>query len=365
MEVSDENLAHLDEVTLFDVGSLKTVHHAPVSQSVYAPSHGIVQHVYNFNRGYLAELSLRRTTGVPRLGSVHDLIWLQGGSADGENVYIGVESEYVFERTGMLVTPALVAENCPEIIPARVVMEAVLYELEPILGFEVQCLIQREDLPDFLALKPLRDYIALDHKNRFKMLIASNKQCLDQMEAEARNYCFDFLTRQRDFSERIRTSISLGIYPVKRGWYPLDLNGLDVGDLVALSGGPLANRGYCLQGFLRLRRVGQQGFKYGVQYNMNDEEVSLEFTGESIDDYQQTKIDMAVPPHEQVELEVVVGHTSIPLAELCAVQSGTLIELGQHSLPLVTLCVNGETILEGELVHFKDQLMVQITKRVV
>lgn len=365
MEVSDENLAHPNEVTLFDVGSLKTIHYAPASQSVYAPSHGVLQHVYNFNRGHLAELSLRRTTGIVRLGSVYDLIWLQAINAEGESVYIGVESEYVFERTGMLVTPALVAENTPEIIPAFVVLEAVLFELEPILGFEVQCLVQREELPDFLVQKPLRDYLALDHKTRFKLLITSTTQCLDQMEEEARNYCFDFLSRQREFSQRIRTSISLGIYPVKRGWYPLDIDELCVGDLLALSGGPHETQGYCLKGFLRLRRVGQHGYKYGVQYIMDDQDVSLEFTGESIDDFQQSKIDINVPPHEQVELEVLVGHTSIPLAELCAVQAGTLIELGQQSLPMVTLCVNGEAILEGELVHFKDQLMVQITKRIV
>jgi len=361
--VIDDNLADLDDVKLFDVNSLRTVFHEPVNRSIYAPGIGVLQHVYGYSSGFLTELSLRRTIGLPRLGSVFELIWVKGADAQGAAIYVGVESEYVYERTRMLVTPSIAGEANQYTIPVYAVMEAVLFELEPILGFEVQQLLSRDALPELLVSKPLSDYLALDHKNRCKLIIVSSRDCLDQMEIEASNYCYELIERKREFSQRIRTPITLGLHPVKRHWGEYDLSALDCGDLLALKGARIDASNYLLRGFLQLRRAGRLGYKYEVQYNMSDDDISLEFSGESIDDYQQSTLEMDVAPHEQIELDILIGHTNIPLGELCAVQSGTLIELGQHNLPLVTLCVNGEPILEGELVHFKDQLMVQVTKR--
>lgn len=363
MEVTDDLLVDLQEVNRFDLSELRTLTQVPLGRSVFAPSRGVLQHVYTFHHGYLADLSLRRTLGLPRLGSVFELVWVEAQDAQGESIYIGVESEYVYERTGMLITPGIASYGNQQTIPVYAVMQAVLFELEPILGFEVRRLLHREDLPDCLLHAPIQDYMALDHKGRPKLLIVSSRGCLDQMESEARNYCYEFLDRQREWSKRIRVKVSLGLYPVKRMWSVLDLSDLEVGDLLAMKGTASTSSSYLLFGFLQLRQTGFQGYRYEAQYTMNDDDLSLEFAGQSINDFQESKIEMDVPPHERIELDVLIGHTSIPLGELCAVQSGTLIELGQHSLPMVTLCVNGEPVLEGELVHFKDQLMVQVSKK--
>lgn len=363
MEVTHDNLAEWQQIKPFDFEALKTVAYAPLSSSIFAPAQGVVQHVYRFHTGHLAELSLRRTIGIPRLGSVHELIWLKAFNSEGDTVFIGVESEYVYDRTGMLITPGIASHSNERTVPVYAVMEAVLYELEGILGFELHQLLSREELPASLTTSHLNDYIALDHKGRCKLLVVSTARCLNQFESEARAYCMDFLERQREWSSKLRTCVSLGLYPVKRQWEPTELALLDDGDLLALKGSPRDESVYLLRGFLQLQRAGIHSFKYEVQYNMSDDDISLEFSGDSIDDYQTPKLEITAPPHEQIELEILIGHTHIPLGELCGVQSGTLIELGQHSLPMVTLRVNGEPILEGELVHFKDQLMVQVTKR--
>ena len=366
MEVIDEKLPTLSELKSLDFGLFRTIEREELDRTLFAPGHRLLQRVYQFHTGGALDLSLRRTKGIACTSSVGELIWLEAQTAQGEAVFLGVESEYVFERTGMLVTPALVPVANERTVPVYVIMQAVLFELEPILGFEVQRLIQRVDLPKRIQSSTLTDYMALDHRGQCKVLILSSPECLDQMESEARNYCPDYLERRRDWAKQIKTSIALGLHPVKRTWSAEELAELDCGDLLAIKGGwSIDGSTYCLRGYFLLRRMGPNGFKYEVQYNMNDDELNVEFKGETIEDPQDAVIAMDAPAHEQVELDIMIGHTRIPLGELCAVQSGALIELGHHSLPMVTLCVNGEAILEGELVHFKDQLMVQVSKRLV
>ena len=67
---------------------------------------------------------------------------------------------------------------------------------------------------------------------------------------------------------------------------------------------------------------------------------------------------------EDVVLEVIAGVTQVDFNELCDIQDGSLIELQSHTLPMVKLAVRGVPILEGELVRFKEVLMVQVTRRI-
>lgn len=67
---------------------------------------------------------------------------------------------------------------------------------------------------------------------------------------------------------------------------------------------------------------------------------------------------------EDVVLEVIAGVTQVNFNELCNIQEGSLIELQTHTLPMVRLSVRGVPILEGELVRFKDSVMVQVTQRI-
>lgn len=76
------------------------------------------------------------------------------------------------------------------------------------------------------------------------------------------------------------------------------------------------------------------------------------------------KAETSMAPHEEIELEIFAGHTRILFSDLCAIQEGSLLEIREHTLPAVTLRVMGEPILQGELVHFQDQIMIQVTRRV-
>lgn len=363
MEVIDDKLSARDELRSLDFGMFRTLARNDEGRSLYAPKLGMLQRVYKFPTGGSFDLSLRRTRGLALSRSIGELIWVEALNAQGELVFLGIESEYVYERTGMLVTPGLVAQANQNTVPVYIIIQAVLYELEPILGFEVQGLRQQEDLPEEIRFRPLRDYMALDHRGTCKVLIASSPACLDTMESEVRNYCSEYLTCRQDWAAKIKTPVTLGLYAIKKRWSAEELGDLDCGDLLALTGGWANESTYLLRGYFLLRQKSMNSLKYEVQYNMNDDSLSMEFKSDTIDDAQEHGIEMDVPRHEQIDLDILIGHTRIPLGELCAVQSGTLIELGQHSLPLVTLCVNGEPILEGELVHFKDQLMVQVSKR--
>ena len=67
---------------------------------------------------------------------------------------------------------------------------------------------------------------------------------------------------------------------------------------------------------------------------------------------------------DAVELDILIGTTTISFNELCNIQEGSLIEVSRSTLPIVRMNVAGETVLEGELVRLGDQLMVQVTKKV-
>lgn len=356
MEMTESPAEHVDAIETFDLSSLARVHHAPLACAVYAPRLGISQRVYPFNTGRLATLALRRTIGMPPSNVCTNLIWLAAIDAEGDCIHVGVEGEYVYQRTGMLATPALTAQANLSTVPLLPVLQAVLQELESILGFEVQGFADCAEIPQLAQHGVPLEHLSLDHQGRSKVLCLANTATLDRLEAEARNYCHHFMNRQREWSLRIRSPVALGLHLLKRHWSVAEVAELHPGDLLALRTAQQDDASQILLGFCRTTRVGQPRNQYEVIYTMHDDDLELEFA---------TQRDSAPndPTHELVELDVLVGHTSIPLSELCAAEPGTLIELGRHSLPMVTVCVNGEPLLEGELVHFKDQLMVQVTQR--
>lgn len=367
MEVVDPTDDHLlaSDLAPWDGSKLKRLRADELHSSIFAVSHGVLQHTYHYTDGQLSELTIRRTIGVERAGSKLDLMWLRGFDSGGNAIYIGIDAEYVYERTGMLSSAAVVQYANPTTVPVFDVLVAVVFELEPILGIQAEALMNETEVLEVLPEGPLIDYLALDHKRRTKAVFFGSRPALDAMEANARDYCTDYWQRQDQFAAFIRKPIGLGLYLSKRLWEAEEYQAIQIGDLLALQGLRTSPNNYRLRGYLRLMNQDVAGYKYEVQFNMSENEVDVEFSGDSINDSQQQAIHLDVPAHEQIELDVVAGQTTIPLGELCAVQTGTLIELGRSNLPMVTLCVNGEAVLEGELVHFKDQIMVQVTRRLV
>lgn len=367
MEVGDETgeMILAEQLLPWRIDLFKHVKPDESQSSIFAVSQGVLQHTYHYNHGYLNELTIRRTIGISRLGSKLDLMWLRGFDGSGGTVYIGIESEYVFERTGMLTSPSIAKESNTTTVPIFDVLVAVIFQLEPILGIQAERLLSEAEVLEFLPKEAISDYLALDHKRRAKLIFYGERNVLDSMEANARDYCTDYWQQHEQVAIFIKRPAVLGFFLSKRMWTNAEYGSIQQGDLLALQGLRTDSETYRLRGYLSLLNNEASSYKYEVQFNMSENDVEIEFTGESINDPQQAAIHLDVPAHEQIELDVIVGRTTIPLSELCAVQSGTLIELGRHNLPMVTLCVNGEAVLEGELVHFKDQIMVQVTKRLV
>ncbi|WP_370263586.1 FliM/FliN family flagellar motor switch protein [Limnobacter sp.] len=362
-EAEEQVLAN--DLMSWSLAQLKKIKPEDVHCSIFAPSQGVIQHTYHYDNGYLAELNIRRSTGIPRLGSKLDLMWLRGVNSEGGAVFIGIDAEYVFERTGMLTSPSIVQAANNSTVPIFDILVAVVFELEPILGIQAESLLSEQEVLECLPEAPIHDYLALDHKRRTKLVFYAEQGVLNAMEANARDYCVAYWQSHDQFAAFIRRPIRLGFFLSKRLWDSEEYAALRQGDLLALQGFRPSPETYRLRGYLCLMNHDVLGYKYEVQFNMTDNSVEVEFTGESINDPQNNTLQLDAPPHEQIELDIIAGQTTIPLGELCAVQAGTLIELGQHNLPMVTLCVNGEAVLHGELVHFKDQIMVQITKRLV
>lgn len=365
VEARDEVLVSSCDLLPWNMDSLRTVVSESLHETVYAINAGVLQRVYHYTAGPMAELTLRRSIGLQRLGSKTDLMWLQGRDAQGRPTYLGIDAEYVFERTGMLTSPSIVLAANQTTVPILDVLIAVTYELEPILGFEVETLMTEQDIAEKLPSTLFSDYLSLDLRRRSKLVLCGDSPVIDSLENSARDYCVDYWQCTDKWAAAVKHVIGLGLYPSKRLWEIDELGNLQIGDLLALQGLRTSPDQYRLRGFLRLLRHQSRAYKYEVQFNMENEQVNLEFASDGLQEAEQNALHIQSAPHEQIEMEIIAGRTTIPLSELCAVQSGTLIELGRHNLPMVTLSVNGEAVLEGELVHFKDQIMVQITKRLV
>lgn len=342
---------------------LRTVRQVPHGVYVYGVSHGFLQRAYHFEHDDMAELSVRRSIGLPWSGSVHELVWIQAENEQGQPLWLGVEPAYAYERTGMLISPNIASHADTQTVPVQAILEAVLVQLEPVLGFQAQGLTHSDSLPQPWKEAPIRDYMALDHRQHSKLLILGQTPALDWMEQHTRNYCAHYWACHEQMGRQIRLAMSLGIYPAKRKWTMVELAELEQGDLLTLQQRhPTQEAAAALRGYLRLNNATGQQQTYEVLIHMNNDDTTLQF-GMDTPTALNEALPVDVPPHELIELEIHAGQTRIPFGELCAVQAGTLIELSHHNLPMVTLCVNGAQILEGELVVFKDQVMVQVTKR--
>ena len=354
-----EQTENASTILAWNLNALRTVRYEPSSSTIYSPRTGITQHVYHFDEGYFSQLAIRRSQGLPYRGCVQDMVWLRAYTEEGNELKIGLESAYIFERTACLITPNIALKHNSTTIPVYDILVAVLHEVEALLGFRSSEILEPHEVPE----DAMTDYLAIDHNRTCKLIVTGARQGLDSMETQARTYCSSFWKQHESMGERIFFDLDIGFYPTKRTWKALELADLEQGDLLALQNGKATQNSRCIRGFLRFNSDNLSRYKYEVNVEMNDHDTSLQFAGEARQDPRQSNQDPALAPHEQIELEIHAGKTRIPFNELCAVQNGTLIELSEHALPMVTLCVNGSPILEGELVHFQDQLMVQITKR--
>jgi flagellar motor switch/type III secretory pathway protein FliN len=358
MEITDI-LDDQDTVKSWSLESLRTVRYETTSSRVFAKSKSISQRIYRFQTDHNSELDIRRAIGLPYKNALSDLIWLKAFSSDNKDVRIAIDPAYIFERTGCLLTPGILAWGGQGIAPLLEIATAVVNEIQSVLDLQVEEFLDDTSIPSDVP----NDYLAVDHKRTCKLILLSDRKTLDALEIQSRNYCISYWNDYESMGRKIAFELSIYIYPSKKKWTSAELADLQEGDLLSIQNFNTHSNAKSLRGSLRFKGERFTKKNYEVFIEMNDEDTKLHFGSDDLKDTSLAEEENNLAPHEQIELEIHAGKTKILFNELCSVQEGTLIELRQHALPMVTLCVMGSPILEGELVHFQDQLMVQVTKR--
>lgn len=342
--------------------SLRQVRYDSVRSTIFARRAGIVQKTYHFERNEDEPLSIRFCSGVFFRGATGHLVWLMGYADVNHKVLVGIEPSYLFERSGCLVTQRVISWGGRGIVDLKAICDAALEPLSDILNLRLERFLSQDEIP----LKPAEHYLSVDHLQHSRLIIHAGKTCLDQLERMARHYCEPYWAAHERWSKKVLFQLNVFIYPTKRICTAAELADLAVGDLIRLQTLDGAHDLRRLRGALQFRRRDSNSKRYEVFLEMNDDDTRLKFGSDTLDETsedQATAVESVLPPHETIELEIMAGSTKILFSELCSLQEGSLIEIRDHALPEVTLCVMGSPILEGELVYFQDQIMVQVTKR--
>nr|WP_294888074.1 FliM/FliN family flagellar motor switch protein [uncultured Limnobacter sp.] len=348
-----------NEPLAWDLTLLRKVRYEPTQSVVFARQAGRVQRMYPFEVPDYTTLTLRRVDGFPFSGSASEFVWLDALSENGSEVTIAVAIAYIHERTRCLITPQILESSIAGVVNFVEIIELVVSEMCTLLRLQIRGLLENQGARSIHC----NSYFALDHNKYCKALILATPNVLNLIETDVQNYCSQYWRDHRDMGQRIRFKIDVCINTAKRFWGEHELKQLEVGDLVRVQEFHSEHQNKRLRGTLRLRSRTKPSQRYEVFLDMNEQDTQLMVGSGVSPEPAFHEPDTAVAPHEKIELEVYAGKTTILFNDLCSVQAGTLIELQEHALPFVTLSVMGSPILEGELVHFQDQLMIQVTKR--
>lgn len=357
--MSEDFVIEPQELSRWDPACLRTVRYEPTQTVVFARSKRMLQRSYEYETQTQDELSIRRVVGLPLKGSHSDLIWLKAMSEQSADIAVGVDSAYIFERTSCYITPKIIEWGRDDVVPMLDIVTATLNEIEDLLNLRVTGFLPAHDIPR----KPPNDYLAVDHRRACKVVILSNPLTAQALEDYARHYCAHYWNLYDSMSRKVHFEMALYLYPSLMRWTSEQLANLGVGDLLSIQNLTGDTSTKTLRGFLKFRGNRLSKSKYEVFLVMTEDDTKLHFGSDELNQNDSLAYEQSLPPHEQIELEIHAGRTKILFNDLCSVQAGTLIELREHALPTVTLCVMGSPILEGELVHFQDQLMVQVTRR--
>lgn len=344
----------------WDLDALRSVRYETTQTVLFARHSGMLQRMYAFGDEQAGELQIRCVKGIPCSTPMDGMVWLQAYSESSSAISIGVDSAYIYERTGSLITPQMLAWGGDGVVPLLAIAIAALNEFENFLSIQITSFLPEQEQPK----QQVRNYLALDENRDTKVLVLGNALTLKALEEHVSRYCSSYLEDYDQLAGKIRFEMLIGIEPSKKIWRSEELGELAPGDLLAVQNYDYGSPVKGLRGYLRFRGNRYSRAQYEVFIMMSEEGTKLEFGSEELDQVDDGMDESLIPPHENIELEIHAGKTKILFNDLCSVQAGTLIELRDHALPLVTLCVMGSPILEGELVHFQDQLMVQVTRRI-
>ena len=212
-------------------------------------------------------------------------------------------------------------------------------------------------------------------------------QALDRAELNIRTFSVEYRKNCLWLGEAILFDLHLHLMLQKTAWRPDELRALELGDLLCLQQIALGSGGVDLRARVVSHSACSIQWSREVYFRMTDDDSKIRMGDEvwsrtsnadqdgfyDDQEHADNPSSFSIKSHHVVEgmsgpedvvLEVIAGVTQVNFNELCNIQEGSLIELQTHTLPMVRLAVRGVPILEGELVRFKDTLMVQVTQRI-
>lgn len=360
MEVShDETLALEDDTTiaLWETNQLRVIHYDPLKTRLVNNASDACQVIYKSHSTKYSALQIRRSKGFPITTSLLDLIWILCKTSRDMQVLVAVDPAFVFNQTGALVNRRIVEWNDSRVTPVFEISTAVVVGFTQLLDLQFLRFAHAGEQGNIM----LDNYLSVDDALQTRFYIFSDAKTLEYLEVRIRDHSESVWQAKNYFGKKVNYQFNFYLYPRKKFWSIKDLENIEQGDLLDLE------NFVCTEGSdpIKLRgNIQYQQYsiknRYEVFLAMNADNTQLEFGIDSMSSEQNTE--QAVAPHEEIELEVYAGSTRLFFNELCTIQEGTLLELREHSLPQVTLSVNGNPLMEGELVQFQGQIMVQITR---
>jgi flagellar motor switch/type III secretory pathway protein FliN len=344
------------------ISELRKIGYDMVSTQIYSRSSNQVQYSYPFESPTVEGLSLRYTQNFPYTSGLNTSLWLLAFTEDGNQIDLAVDPAYVYQRTGCMVSPRLVHWEAEGLVSMFDIVSSAVGELVLMLNLQVHRFLSLEEWPD----QAPATYLALDHRRECKVVMATDALTLQSLDRKIRTYSTDYWKNHQRMGCAIRIPTTILLYPTRSLWGAHELALLEPGDLLALQNFYVRDQGIRIRGGIRFKNHKNLRKQFEVFIQMNEEDTRLYFGSDDINasaGHDDTFNDNQIAPLEEIELEIHAGKTTVLFNDLCNVQAGTLIELREHSLPFVRLCVMGSPILEGELVNFQDQVMIQVTKR--
>jgi|GEM_PF-4376732 len=356
-------LDHLDEtveVKSWTVGDLRKIQYDQSTTSIYARLGGCVQQSTPFQSPTERGLSIRYTENFPMAGGLSGHVWAQAFTESGHEIDLAIDPAYIFERTGCLISPKISQWGGGSLVSVFNIVSAAVSELTMMLNLSLERFLEHHEIP----AKPPTDYLALDHLRDCKVVLAGSTDDLAGIYTKFQSYSTSFWADYERMGRVIRIPANIRIYPTRSLWTANELASLEEGDLLAVQNFRTPTGNVRVRGGIYFKNHKNLKKQFEVFIQMNEEDTNLHFGSDELGIEQATPSEAAsLAPLDEIELEIQAGKTTILFNDLCSVQAGTLIELRDHSLPFVKLCVMGSPILEGELVTFQDQVMIQITKR--
>ncbi|NJM31692.1 MAG: hypothetical protein HC848_00835 [Limnobacter sp.] len=354
-----EEIPEEAQINVWNVWDLRRVRYEPAHSVVLARSFGWFQRILPFPQEEESGYRLRFTTGFECPDPLASLLWVKAYNYERQMAYIAVDPAFVYSKSGCLVQPSTLQWAQEAEVPFLEFISAAVYEFSCHWEFSVEELL----------LEPPQNvqsthFISLDYEGETRLHVFAAPEVLTQLEISQKNYSQHHLSRIESIASRIAYGMRVFLRTVKPRWTEPEIAALCEGDLLALQNFN-SEQGCQIRGYIRFLTETFKKRKYEVFLNMNNDDTRLHMGAEdfSASKAETDKQETQVAPHELIDFEIYAGTTKLYLDELSAVQEGTLIELREHSLPLVTLNVMGTPILEGELVVFQNQIFVQVTRR--